>query len=373
MAEIRYRLFLNGKPASREQLSRFEQITVEQEVDMATAGRFELPICIDSQGKWGSEDTEFMRSFSRIRLEVQVGDNPFVALIDGPIVRPQKEMVHDPGQSLQVLNVQDDSCYLNRDVVIARFDNLLDHEIARKLLSDCAQITACEIEATPAPGNSIPSVVQRDTAMNMLRSLAKRQNMHVYVTPGAEPGHSIGHFKKFPESGVELPPLRLFGSGRNTSALKAVTSATAPANIQASILQAGDKSVISRTAKYQETAMLGNKPLLAEDQAPANLVLPPYLGESVSLDQAVAGAANAASYAVQVSGSILAGCYNGVLQLYRLVDVQSGGTEYTGTYVIIKVTHKLTRSSYHQAFTLTRNSLSRQSNDAKASAKRSIH
>jgi hypothetical protein len=50
--EIRYRLFFNDEPASREELDRVERITVEQEIDMAWEAQLEVPICLDANGRW---------------------------------------------------------------------------------------------------------------------------------------------------------------------------------------------------------------------------------------------------------------------------------------------------------------------------------
>ena len=59
---------------------------MEQEVDKAWEARIEIPICVDENGNWTGEDEDFMRSFSRGRVEIKIGDDPFVPLVDGPIV-----------------------------------------------------------------------------------------------------------------------------------------------------------------------------------------------------------------------------------------------------------------------------------------------
>ena len=46
MSYAQYRLYLNGAAATADQLSRFEDITIEQEMDMACQGRFQVPVCV---------------------------------------------------------------------------------------------------------------------------------------------------------------------------------------------------------------------------------------------------------------------------------------------------------------------------------------
>ena len=78
--DVRYRLFFNNEPATREQLDRVETITVEQEVDLAWEARLEIPIWLDRRGNWPQADLAFVNSFSRVRVEISIGGNPFVPL-----------------------------------------------------------------------------------------------------------------------------------------------------------------------------------------------------------------------------------------------------------------------------------------------------
>ena len=133
---VSYKLFFDDAPASRADLDRFEEITVEQEVDMAWEARLQLPLCVDAQGQWTGDDARFARAFSRIRIEVQVGRGAFVPLIDGPVVAQDSQRRTEPGQSLLTLVVHDDSAYLNREESLERYDNLSDHEIAERIFRD---------------------------------------------------------------------------------------------------------------------------------------------------------------------------------------------------------------------------------------------
>src|SRR4051812_9716862 len=99
MPDAAYRLFFENTPATRDQLDQVQEITVEQQIDMAWEARFVIPICTDENGKWSSEKDPHLAEFHRIRLEVRVGDGKFVALIDGPVVGTDRQMSSEPGQS----------------------------------------------------------------------------------------------------------------------------------------------------------------------------------------------------------------------------------------------------------------------------------
>ena len=82
MADIVFKVFFGDKAATRDQLDRLEDITVEQEQDVAWGASVKIPICTDEKGNWADADEKFFASFSRVRVEIKVGDGPFTPLID---------------------------------------------------------------------------------------------------------------------------------------------------------------------------------------------------------------------------------------------------------------------------------------------------
>jgi hypothetical protein len=364
MPDTQYRLFFDNKPATPKQLDRVENITVEQEIDMATEARLEFPIWVDERGKWKGEDEKFMKSFSRIRVEIMVGKSPFVPLIDGPVVGAESQMSFEPGQSSITLIVQDDSVYLNREEKVYRFEKKLDHEIAQQIYSQnkFKKFARTEIDKTLSPGGTPPlPVIQRGTEMKLLRFLAKRQGMHAYVLPGDRPGESIGAFKEFPQQADVsdlLPPLIVLGAERNVQGFDVKKNAQSASDVRASTIRLSDKKVVTRTARFRNLEVLGESAALEAGVEPAVQILPPGQGESIDLQSAVSAKAKEWAYAFEATGSTLEESYLGVLRPYRLVPIRMGDTPLSGIYQITKVTHSLTGSTYSQSFALRRNAQS---------------
>src|SRR5688572_9409818 len=123
MAATRYRVYFDNTAATREQLDCVEDITVEQEIDMAWEARLQIPVAVDDKGNWKDENEGFKKSFSHVLVEVNVWEDPFVPLIDGPIVAHESNKSPEPGQSSITLVVRDDSVYLNREENLVRFEN----------------------------------------------------------------------------------------------------------------------------------------------------------------------------------------------------------------------------------------------------------
>ena len=359
MPETEYRLFFDNTAATQQQLDKIHEVIVQQEVDMAWEARFKLSISADEQGNWTGDDENFMQPFTRFRVEVRIGTEPFVPLFDGPITGFDSQMNSEPGQSTLTMIAQDDTFFMNRVEEVVAFENRLDHEVAEQIFGDYSDfVSSTRVDTSPASGSALtPLVVQRGTAMDILRVLARRQGMHAYVLPGDNPGENIGCFNAFPTSPDGLPPLKLLGADRNIDSLQVRYCACKSSDAAASTLRITDKQVVDETSLAGDVELMGDE--TGEDSSQAALqLLPPRQGESVDLRQAVDAVANAASYAYEAGGKILEETYTGVLQPYKVVTLQAGNTPVSGDYLITKSTHTITRSGYSQSFEIRRNARS---------------
>lgn len=359
MPDTQFRLFFNNTAASQEQLETFDEIVVQQEVDMAWEARLKIPISVDTSGNWTGEDEEYMRPFTRIRIEIKVGGQPFVPLFDGPVTGFDSQMNSDPGRSTLTLIAQDDTFFMNRIEQVEAFEDQSDHEVVQQIFSDFSQfVFSTDIDNTPASGSALPAhVVRRGTAMDILRHLAKRQGKHVYVLPGDNPGQSTGCFKAFPTRPDGLPTLVLLGAERNIDSLSVRYCACRAADAVASTLRITDKQVVNETSRSRDAELMGEETGEEGSDAAVQL-LPPRQGESVDLRQAVVARAEAASYSYEVTGNILEDTYTGILRPYNVVTLRAGNTPVSGDYLIGKATHTITRGVYSQSFALKRNARS---------------
>jgi hypothetical protein len=359
MPTIEYRMFFDNEPATQDQLDTVEAVTVEQDVDMAWEARLEIPLCTDASGKWSGEDEPILADFGRVRLEVKVGPGKFVPLIDGPVVGFDSSMSSEPGQSRLVVLVHDDSVLLNREEKVETFEGKADHEIARKVLKSIPEIATVDVDDTrPQPIKVRPVEIQRGTGIELLRALARRQDMHAYVLPGPAPGKSIGAFKKLPTRGDGLPDMVLTGPDRNIRRFDVKNEATRPGRTEGYAISLTDKKVVKRTSSFRKVDRLGKEPGLAKEADAGTYLLPPDLVDSVDLEAAVQAGTNASSYQFEASGALLTECYGEVLTPYRVVTATGVNGRLSGDYVVTGVTHRLTRAAYEQTFRLLRNARS---------------
>lgn len=358
----RFKLFFNNELASVEQLERVDTITVEQEVDVAWEARLEIPICLDRSGQWKGADETFMRPRARVRVEVSVADDQFVPLIDGPVVGLDTRMQFEPGQSVVTLTVQDDSVFLNdRDDMFFFDEDDTVREIVRLLFGSYDQLSGTPVidDDLDSPAADSYAMRANGTAMQVLRCLARVHEKHVNVLPGENRGESLGSFRALPRVGDRnsdsLPPLVLLSSEANVSGLDVRRDFTGPEETFSSNLSISDKGLVSRTASYLDRELLGDSPVVPDDQEPARRRLRPAPCVGPDPDQAVSARSGESSFSLEASGRVIEGCYRGVLRPYQLVEVQAGETPLGGDWVVKQVTHTLSRSSYGQSFTLSRN------------------
>lgn len=362
-----YRLFLNNARATPAQLARFEDITVDQEMDMACEARLQVPLCLGSDGHWSGENDAFLQPMSRIRIEARIRGGNWVPLIDGPIVSNDSDMQSEPGYSMATVAVRDDTVLLHRDETVRVFKGESDDEIARQLFQSAhdpssnqpqPDIRSVHTDRVPAANSGFDSTVLRGTQMELLQLLAQRQHMHAYVLPADSPGTSDGYFTGDPEGDSGLPTLRLIDSkdgARNVLFLKFSNRATKPAVFRTTTVSLNDISPTSRNANAGDIQRLGsNDP----DGTPARRLLHPGLADVVDPQRAAQGASERAAYSYEGDGEVMRDVYPAVLRPYQNVQVLGVNGRLSGLWLITQVTHTLTRNSYGQTFRLARNAQS---------------
>ena len=220
MIATEYKILFDGTAATREELDRFETITVEQEAERPWQARLELTVCLDDQGNWSDDDEAFMEVGRRVRVELKAGEGDFTALIDGPIVGFDSDRRSAPGQSIVTVVVHDDSALLHRTAAVEAYPaGLTDSAIADRIFGEYAEIASTMIEDTPdAPDALPPEPRRRGTHMQLLRQLARRNDFVCAVVPGAEPAARSGSSN----------PRRSSPTSRRRSCCSAATATSRP-------------------------------------------------------------------------------------------------------------------------------------------------
>jgi phage protein D len=357
MATVDIRLYFDNQAADEDTLARFGEIRVDQAIGMVTEAELHMYLAVNDEGDWDGMDEDFAQPGARVRIEVKVGDEgEYVPLIDGSVVGNRVELSAEPESSTMILIVQDDSALLNLDETVRLFEDKRADEIATALFEDLD--LDVEVDEVPDAGGALPRfTVQRGTAMQLLKELARRHGMFVYVKPGAEAGTSVGVFRYPSWEPGDFPELLLLGEERNVARFSGEFDATRPLAATAYSVGATDKTVIGSTLDTPDVEALGDEP--AHDVVvPAQTLLARTREERSDLDEAVFAAVNTSSFAYTASVEVVADSYEGVLAPYQVVTVAGVGGQWSGDYLISRVTHVLSDESYTQQLELKRNARS---------------
>lgn len=355
MVATSFRMYFGTRPATEEELARIEQIVVDQEMEMAWEARIRMSLCLDDSGHWRHLPAELVQPFSRVRVEIQKGTGPFVALIDGPVAGLTTALGSGPGVSVADLVVRDDSVLMNREESTEIFEERVDSDLADEMFGRVSTITGRDILPTTA---TAPVTVKRGTPIQFVRELARVHGYLAYVLPGDGPGESVGCFRPPSTAAPTLPPLVLLGEDRSLLDADFRDDGEGPETTRGRSLRISDQQIVSAERSVQDESLLGALPPVPDDHT-ALRELPP--AESTREDPAaeVTSQARRASYSMTMDARVLpGGCYAAVLAPYRTVTVRAGDTPYSGDWLIHKVTHTITPSIYTEELQARRNAVS---------------
>lgn len=354
MPTAEFRLFLDNAPARADQAGAFAAIRVEQEIGMAAAAELEVALATDDTGAWSGFDEAYARPFARVRVEIRVGEGGFVPLIDGPVVGQRFELHAEPDASRLVIVVHDDSVLLDREEKVVVFENQPPARIVSALLEEPGLASRVSAQLPDAGAALERYIVQRGTNMQLLRVLARRYGMFVYVEPGEQPGQSVGVFESPGARDESLPEVVLLGEARNIGSFSAEFDALRPLAPKGAAVKAIDRQSISAQAGAADLPPLGEQAVHALVEAPATL-LAHTREEQSDLDAATLAVANVSSWAYSARGEVDNDLYPAVLRPYRKLRVRGVGPQLSGDYLVARVSHHIDDSGYRQEFSLARN------------------
>jgi hypothetical protein len=359
MASAAFRAYFGTRPATAEELARIEEIVVEQEIDMVWQARVRMTMLLDDQGRWRVQPSTLAPPFSRFRVELQLDAGEWVPLIDGTVAGWETGLGR-PGNSHARMIVRDDMVLMNREEATEVFRDQTDSELAAQIFTRFSTLVPGTITPTT---ERPPSTVRRGTSIRFLRDLAKANGFHAYVEPGALLGTSLGHFRAPDPAPPTLPPMILFGNGRNLSEANFTEEHEGPERTRASAIRISDQQVVSSQASFEDEALMGALPAISNNTG-ALREPPPDEIRRENPDAVAQAQTRASAYAHRVTGQVKSGCYPAVLAPYRKVTIRAGDLPQSGDWLLWSVRHRITPMTYTQHFSARRNALSEASSGA---------
>ncbi len=128
--------------------------------------------------------------------------------------------------------------------------------------------------------------------------------------------------------------------------------------MQAGSIAIADRSDLSTNVENADLAPLGDEAVHDVLDPTGTALLARTREEQADIDAAAQAAVDLSSFAYSAHGEITADLYGGIILPYLVVSIAGIGGRLSGSYVVSRVSHKLTDSSYTQQFVLIRNARS---------------
>ena len=308
--------------------------------------------------------TPLLESSSRVVLSVILNGTKTV-LMDGFVTHVEFSHASDFGSSVVTVTGEDVSVLMDLIDVPDEFAGMGDSEIARLVLAKYTMVGIVPV-VVPSPRDVIPIPIERTPQQNstdrsLLKELAANNGYVFHVRPGPEPLTNIAFFG---------PPLRLshpktplsidMGSMTNVDRLDFAYDSLAPTQVFGFVQDTLTDERLpvlamhsTRLPEFAERPALGLAKLFERRQ----IYTDPQFGIAKAQVDAQATTDKSTDRVVVGRGSIDGVRYGDVLEAPGVVEVRGAGSSFDGKYYVQSVMHVLSRGTYRQGVTLTREGL----------------
>lgn len=299
---------------------------------------------------------------TRVIILATVGGLPNV-LMDGVVTRHDVAPSNTPGESKLTVTGEDLSVLM--DIVEMPFMRFPAQPIVARVYTILAKYAVLGIAPVgippvipdvPNPLEELPS--QRGTDLAYLRELASECGYVFYVEPGPLPGASIAYFGPDVRIPVPQPALSVnMDAHTNVESLSFALDGLSKKIVVLTVFDPATKKV-PVPIPVPNVSIL-RPPLGARLTPPAKVEFPDDmagLSPTKAISKAL-GISFGASDAITGSGTLDVTRYGRPLRSKLLVGVRGTGVAYDGLYYVNSVTHTLSRGSYKQSFSLSRDGL----------------
>jgi hypothetical protein len=300
-----------------------------------------------------------LKPFNRVVLILTFNGVPSV-LMDGIITDQQLVPSNVPGESTLAITGEDVSVMMDLEEKSAEHPAQDETLIALKLITGYAQYGLVPVVIPPValdvplPIERTP--VQQGTDLAYLTLLAHRNGYVFYISPGPAPLTNTAYWGPPKRVGVPQRALSInMGPESNVDSLSFRNNALQPTLVEGQIRDRSTNQTLplrtlvsSRTPLSALPALLFNQPNVRKTQ---------LRNSGLTAIQAFAraqGITDASTDALTAEGQMDGLRYGGILQAGRVVGVRGAGLSHDGLYYVKRVSHTVSKETYTQRFTLSR-------------------
>jgi phage protein D len=365
-----YEITFDGQAADDSLYADVLQIEVDERVAAASTFRVRFALTQQDSGEWTYTDDDRFSLFTNVGISVGFsgGAGGLEPVIDGYITGVTVHVGARPEESYLEVQGMDASVLLSLEEKTIPWPNLADSDIVQQIVSGYGFTVQAE-STSPVHQDIDTLIVQRGTDIQFVRSLARRNGYEFYFQKDPTSGDVTAYFQPPQLSGSPQPDIAVqFGEQSNLLSFDVAVSGLRPLDVFVSQVDPSSKSVNTGQASSTQLTTLGASTLeslvsaklgqlVTPDQAQGRMLLVAQpTADATELSAVAQAVRDEAGWLITATGEINSDAYGAVLHPGRLVLVKGVGSEYSGTYYVTQVTHRLrSDGSYTQGFELRRN------------------
>lgn len=355
---VSYTLTIDDAPASSEIMSAVREIEVEDHADMADMLRLRLAVAVREDGSgWTVLDEALVDRLTKIRIEVLVGSGRSQPLIEAYVTETRTEFSNQPGGSILEVLAMDPTVLMNLEEKIRAWPDMADSDIADVLFGEYG-FTSRVDQTRPTRQESDRTIMQRGTDIQFLRELARRNGCECYVELNPDTGDVEGHFHppRVDETVQGVLSVNL-GTATNVDRFHGRYDMLRPVEARANNIDINDQEDQQAEIDASSLENLGQETSTRQDRPRRVLLNNTGLSETGELQTYAQAVVNRSAFAIRAEGELSTVTYRNILRAKRPVNVRGAGRQFSGTYYVEKVLHRIRNEGYTQAFSLRRNAL----------------
>ncbi len=344
---------INGEEVSDlyENLIRLE---VEVDDKLAAMFRLQIGIALQPDGTWTFLDDKRLRVWQPVTIEAGLESGP-EEIISGYITHVKPAFSPDMTQCTLEVWGMDSSVLMDREEKLKEWPNKKDNDIAAEIFGQYGLTPEVE-DTVVVHDEAVSTTIQRETDIQFLRRLARRNGFECYVEG------TTGYFRSPQIDAPSQPVLAVhFGDETNVQNFSLEVNALTPANVTMFQIDRAAKEVLDVMTEDSQQPTLGATDaggLLAAGMKPGLVVVGGVMAtgqpEMTALCQ---GLYDEGNWFVTGEGEVAANDYGHVLKARQPVTIKGVGETYSGIYYVTHVTHAFTPDGYTQSFRIKRNGL----------------
>lgn len=278
-----------------------------------------------------------------------------VCLVKGPVANQEAHLVHGGAGSWIHVEGEDTGQLMDHETRFNIPPSGTDAVIVSDIISGNNNMIA-DVESTPgtAHDEANHSHVQRDTNLKLIRSLARRNGFHFWITYD-QYGAGTGHFRSRNLNGTPAATLIVNQENYNIDSLRVSFDTHRPSQITGRQLDLRTKTVIEANVTLDDTTLGSTSLAGASGSVPESMHLAPPVDNAGALDARARAVLRDSQWFIQATCSTNLHRLCNIVRFHTLVQVDGAGSRYSGKYYVTGVKHNIDAAAHKMDIELARN------------------